>query len=366
MKIPTAQTTKPLPSAVDDLKQQCGALAPRVVLYFASVKYDAAELARQMKQAFPAGCVCGCTTAGEINGPSMTSGSIVAMFLGEDVVEDAAAATVENLSAGISLDSAMAHLEHHFGESPASMSIDRYVGLVMVDGLSGAEERLLERIGDRTDLHFVGGSAGDDLHFERTWVMEGGNAHTDAAVLVLLRLKRPFEIVKAQSFRPTGRTLVSTKVDEATRTVLEFDHKPALQAYAEALQIPVEAVAEGFFRHPLGLMIDGEPFVRSPQRVDGDTIRFYCQIRPDTELAVLEATDLLADTRRAVESAAAGGEIRGIIDFQCILRTLQLREERKCSQYGAIFGDIPAIGFSTYGEAYIGHLNQTSTMLVLH
>jgi hypothetical protein len=52
--------------------------------------------------------------------------------------------------------------------------------------------------------------------------------------------------------------------------------------------------------------------------------------------------------------------------LQCILRTLQLRQEKRCEQYGEIFAGIPMAGFSTYGEAYLGHLNQTSTMLVLH
>jgi len=147
--------------------------------------------------------------------------------------------------------------------------------------------------------------------------------------------------------------------------VIEFDHKPALEAYAEVLGVPPAAAPGRFFSHPLGLMVRGEPYVRSPQQADGSSVVFYCQIKQGMRLDVLEATDIVADTRRALEACKnAGGEIRGLIEFQCILRTLQLRQEKRCQEYEALFAGIPTAGFSTYGEEYLGHMNQTSTMLL--
>jgi hypothetical protein len=58
------------------------------------------------------------------------------------------------------------------------------------------------------------------------------------------------------------------------------------------------------------------------------------------------------------------GRITGIINFNCILRTLELKQKNLTGEYGDLFTSIPTIGFSTYGEQYIGHINQTATMLV--
>ncbi len=58
------------------------------------------------------------------------------------------------------------------------------------------------------------------------------------------------------------------------------------------------------------------------------------------------------------------GRISAIINFHCILRTLELEQKNLTEEYGRIFSGIPTIGFSTYGEEFIGHINQTSTMLV--
>ena len=364
MPVRIAFSTKELPDAVADLKQQCGDCKPRVVIYFGAARHDPGELSRRMYECFPEACVVGCTTAGEMAGGRMLRGSVVAMFLDDDVVEKAASAVIENLGVEVRVRDAFSKLERDLKVPLTALDLGKYVGVVLMDGLCGAEERLVERLGDGADVFFVGGSAGDDLKFQRTYVSDRGRTYTDAAVLVLLRLKRGFEIVKTQSFQPAGKTLLASLVDEPRRKVIEFNHKPALDAYAEALGVATEDAPAHFVRHPLGLMVGGEPFVRSPRNAEGRGVVFYSQIKEGTELEVLEATDIVADTRRAVEARAAAGDVRGIIDFQCILRTLQLREENRCVQYGEIFGDTPMIGFSTFGEAYLGHLNQTSTMLL--
>ena len=287
------------------------------------------------------------------------------MFIDEGIVGRAASAVVEGLSSHVRVADALSKMERDLGVPIAALDIEKHVGIVLVDGLSGSEEALMEKLGDQTDVLFVGGSAGDDLKFEKTHVMVNGQAFTNAAVLLLLEVKQGFDIIKTQSFRTVGKTLVATNVDEPHRLVEEFDHQPALTAYAQALGVaPQEAPAQ-FMKHPLGLMVEKDPFVRSPQRAQDGSIVFYCQIKQGMRLEVLEATDIVAHTRNAIEARKATGKpISGIVDFQCILRTLQLREENRCDQYGAVFGGIPTVGFSTYGEAYLGHINQTSTMLV--
>ena len=83
------------------------------------------------------------------------------------------------------------------------------------------------------------------------------------------------------------------------------------------------------------------------------------------EVRLLESTNIIEDTKNALEKKISEfGRIEGIINFHCILRTLELEKKNLVKQYGEIFSDIPTIGFSTYGEEYIGHINQTSTMLV--
>ena len=82
-------------------------------------------------------------------------------------------------------------------------------------------------------------------------------------------------------------------------------------------------------------------------------------------LKVLANTDIVEDTRAAVKAKAQElGSISGIVNFHCILRTLELESKGLTEDYGKIFAEIPTVGFSTYGEEYIGHVNQTSTMLV--
>lgn len=83
------------------------------------------------------------------------------------------------------------------------------------------------------------------------------------------------------------------------------------------------------------------------------------------EYSVLESKDIVKETEAALNAKKEElGNISGIINFNCILRTLELEAKNQTDAYGALFSDIPTIGFSTYGEEYIGHINQTATMLL--
>lgn len=351
--------------AVQDLKDQLAGLSPRLVIYFASASYDHTSFSSMMQQAFPDATVIGCSTAGEIVSGRMLKNAVVAMGIDEVTVPDVKVEVIEQLKESINVNDAFCSFEEHFGEPLNQMDPAKYVGIVMIDGLSGSEEKLMDKVGDRTNVTFIGGSAGDDLKFECAYVNANGKSYTDAALLVLMKPAVPFTFIKTQSFCSLGKKLVVTRANEEKREVIEFNGRPAAQAYAEALETSVSDAPSHFMHNPVGLVIDGEPYVRSPQQIRGENMLFYCAVMEGMELSLLESTDIIEDTAKALEKAKKEfGGMSGIINFNCILRTLELDRKQLTDQYGDLFSDVPTIGFSTYGEQYIGHINQTATMLV--
>lgn len=366
MSVTTAFTTAPsIEQAVDEIREQCSEITPKMVLFFASSRYDPARISKAMHDAFAGARVLGCSTAGELVSGRVLKDSIVAMAFDDRTIEDAACSIVTDVTSPNSLSDAVRSLEGEIGTPLRELDFQKYVGLILIDGLSGSEELVMDRLGDLTNMAFIGGSAGDDLKFRSTHVYLNGEAYTNAAVLAVLKPAGEFGIIKTQSFRPLGTVLVPTKVNEGRREVIEFDGMPATLAYARALGVPVEEAPKLFMHNPVGLVTGDDFFVRSPRQVEGDSILFYCMVKEGMELALLESTDIVSDTRKAVEEQVRQlGGASAIINFHCILRALELEEKGQNEAYGSIFADIPTIGFSTYGEEYIGHINQTSTMLV--
>ncbi len=364
--IRTAHSTLTLSGvAAADIKNQLGDAQVQALIYFASSLYDQAALNNALREEFPDSVLFGCSTAGEIVSGKMMKHSLVAMAFHPKTLSDIKVEVVEDIRSGNGIPRALKAFEDHFGETMDAMDHRRYVGIVLMDGMSLAEERFLDRLGDRTNVTFIGGSAGDDLRFQRTFVYAHGKTYENAAVLALMKPATPFDFIKTQSFRTIGRKLTVTRSSEETREVLEFDGKPAALAYAEALGEPVENVADRFMVNPLGLMVHEVPYVRSPQQIKDGRMVFYCNMMEGMELEILESTDIISETKKAVsDKGLEMGGIGAIINFNCILRTLDLEKKGLTQAYADIFAKIPTIGFSTYGEAYIGHINQTATMLV--
>lgn len=366
MNIKTAFSVQESPEqSVNEIARQFELFDTEMVLFFASTKYAPGTISGLMQNAFPMAQVFGCSTAGEIVSGKMLENSIVAMAFNGQAVKDAKIEIIENLKDEESVRKAFSSFETYYKEPAAEMDPGKYVGIILIDGLSGAEEGLMETIGDLTNVTVIGGSAGDDLKFTSTYVYANGKSYSNAAVLALIKPGVEFSFVKTQSFRDLEKTLEVTKADEAQREVIEFNGKPAAVAYAEALGTTVEEAPKHFMHNPVGLFIEDEPYVRSPQQIKGTSMLFYCSVMEGMELSVLEGTDVIGDTRDAIQQAKEDlGNISGLINFNCILRTLELRQNGLDQVYGELFADVPTIGFSSYGEEYIGHINQTATMLV--
>jgi hypothetical protein len=354
---------------VSDIKSQLNGFSAKLLMFFASPCFDQDRLSNLLHEAFSDCIVVGCSTAGEIVSGKLLKNSVVAMAFNSNIISNAKVEVVEHMKENLSVESAFASFEKFFNESPYTMDTTKYVGLVLVDGISMKEEMIMDLIGNKTNIFFIGGSAGDNLQFLKTYVCANGKAYTDSAVLVILKINdnAEFGIIKTQSFKILDSVFVANKVNEETREVIEFNHEPAIIAYTGAVgAASVEDAPNYFMTHPVGLCFgENDIFVRSPQQVKGTSMQFYCNILEGMEVSLLESTNICEDTKKAVEKKISElGSIDGIINFHCIERTLELEKNNLVKQYGEIFSDIPTIGFSTYGEEYIGHMNQTSTMLV--
>jgi len=355
--------------AVAEIKSQLNLSNIKLIIFFSSNNYDQDKLSRLMAKAFNNCVVVGCSTAGEIVSGELLKDSIVAMAINSNIISDAKLEVIENMSGNLSLEKAFTSFEKYYNQSLYTMDATKFVGVSLIDGISMKEEKIMDLIGDRTNIFFVGGSAGDDHKFFKTYVCADGKAYTDSTALLILRINdnAEFSIIKTQSFTTLDHVFIANKVNEEKREVIEFNNRPAVLEYAEAVGASsVEEVSKYFRTNPLGLTVgEDDIFTRAPQQTKGTSMQFYCNILEGMEVRLLKSTDIVEDTKKAIENKIKEiGRIDGIINFDCVERVLELEEKQLEKQYAEIFRDIPTIGFSTYGEQFIGHMNQTSAMLV--
>lgn len=368
MSVRIAVSHSPDPSVcARELKNEVAGIAPAFVIFFATPSLDPAALGKALAREFGDVPSLGCSTAGEMTSGRMLRKSVVLLALGEDAVKHASVRVADEVKGDAGIRRAVSELGAAAGVRAAELHPERHVGLVLHDGLNAAEEHVMAQLAQMTNVPFVGGSAGDDLKFERTTVFANFEPYSGTSAFALLEPARPYHIVKTQSFSVRSEVLTATEVDEAKRTVKRFDGNPAAREYCARLGIPREQAPQYFRRNPVGLVMpDGEPFVRGLQRTNGDDILFFCRIQEGAQVHLLEAGDMIERTRADLTAALKRVEsARALINFDCVERRGELERLGKFDEYAQLFSKVPTIGFSTYGESYIGHINQTATMLLL-
>ncbi|MFS2222083.1 FIST N-terminal domain-containing protein [Pantoea sp. B65] len=347
--------------AVAEFASQIGHEGIDTVIFFCSPDYDLDILGRELKNTFSCPCV-GCTSSGQIGPEGFQHSGLLGLGLGGGF--RTRSFMIQPL---LDYSAVVADIAEEIRRDCETRPQLQRFGLLLVDGLSMAEERLVANLYQQVgNVPIIGGSAGDDLRFEKTYVYDGnGQFISDAAVFAVVETSSPLTTFKVQHFEPGEVELVITEADPEKRLILEINGEPAAQVYAEALGLTVQELTPTVFsRNPLVLSFGDEPYVRSILKWNEDlSLTCYCAIEAGLIVAIGKAEDPV----RTLEQAFA--KVREtiphpvvIIGCDCILRRLQFEQEGLEQQIGSVMAQNRVVGFSTYGEQYNGlHVNQTFT-----
>lgn len=334
-----------------------------LLVAYCSTKQDAGEVARVLAEKYPGVPMVGCSSTGEHLSGEHYNGSLVVVGLAESGTRWSTA-TLEDLGS-LGADSAEACASKMFSELEVDRNefdASKFFCLCFMDGLSAKEETIASLMADALDgVALVGGSAGDDLKFEKTQVICNGRAFSGGAAFVLAHSEMPFQIIKHQHFTTSPKSVVITKADTDARVVYEMDGYPAAECYARAIGVsPSELNGEASFLNPITLQVDGELYVRSVQSINDDgSLTFYCAVEEGMVLEIGGHHDIDASLEEHFSDLAP---VDFMFGFNCILRALETSNEEKHDALGQTLSRFAPhyIAFDTYGEQLNGlHINQT-------
>ena len=334
-----------------------------IVMY--SPAHNAKLVGELFRTSFPDVEISGCSTSGEITPFGMMQGGIVALAFPEtgfrveaDVIADVDRSGVEHAT------QLARKLKSRFGAGQSMRN--RVFALLLVDGLSNAEELLIAAVHwAMDDVQLIGGSAGDDLAFRETSLIHKGRTIQHAALLILVESSYPFEVFKTQNFEPTGTKLVVTAADTEKRIVYELNAEPAAQEYAAAIGIlPHDLGPFSFASYPLVVRVGGDYYCRSIRNMNQDgSLSFFCAIDEGLVFTVATPHDMVQSTLTTLQRVEKSlGHIDTVLGFDCILRRLDAENRQIRHQLADIYRRFNVVGFHTYGEQFNAmHLNQTLT-----
>ncbi|HJV26370.1 MAG TPA: nitric oxide-sensing protein NosP [Aromatoleum sp.] len=358
-------------TAVRELHQGLVQADTELVLFFCSSAYKLDELADEINGLFGNITVVGCTTAGEIGPLGYRDSSLSGVSFPADTCTAVTAALDDLKDFSIAHGKGVAQsLLQRLEQRTPGAGFGNTFGFLLIDGLSIREEPVTRTLQAALgDIPLFGGSAGDDLKFERTWVFHEGRFRTDSAVLVLISTNLPFRTFKTQHFVSLDERLVVTEADADRRVVREINGLPAAEEYARLIGVnPDQLDPAHFAASPVVVVIDGTDYVRSIQRAEPDgSLTFYCAIDEGLVLRVARGTGLVSNLEKTLQGLKEEiGPPQLLLTCDCILRNLEISQDGSKAAVEELLRQNNAVGFSTYGEQYGGvHVNQTLTGIAI-
>lgn len=334
-----------------------------LVLVFANPAGDFSQIMADLDAVFDCPVV-GCTTAGEIGRAGYIGDSIVAVgfprvSFAADVV------LIENLSHTDMVQEVDRLIRARIALQAEYSDKKNGFSFLMVDGLSRCEDALVSAIAPNlAGFPLFGGSAGDGLRFQSSYVSLDGKVHQDAATVTFVATDRLTQVFSINHMTPAEACMVVTEADPAERVVKRINAEPAAAEYARIIgKDPAQLDELIFAGHPVVVSVGGQSHVRAIQRVtDEGHLIFFSAIDEGMVLTVATAGDMAANLDATLTEMINGHGPPSILGCDCVLRRIEAERSQTTHKVNAVLRKHDIVGFSTYGEQ-IGtlHVNHTMT-----
>ena len=339
-----------------------------LLLFHTSTLFDLDTVTQEITTRFPHVNIVGCTSAGEFNQNGYGTEKLLAVaFLKNEF--SIATAMVPNLGE-VNFDEAhdiASGLRRALKGRERRYDTEQHFVISVLDGLTRHEEHFLETFATAFgNIPHLGGSAGDDLKLEATYVFYDGAFHRDAAVLLLVGTGKPFTVFSIDHINSPVSKLVVTHADPESRTVYEINGEPAAQYYASLLGMKAKDLTPDVFSlFPLAVLVGGKYFIRSIQKVDPVTnaITFYCAVDIGIILTFIQLGDCIEALETKLDKLRTElGEPEFVYACDCFLRRLEIQQGKNDHEIKRLQQKYKVAGFNAYGEhIHSIHLNQTFT-----
>lgn len=342
--------------------EKAGGQKPDFTIAFASVALDQKELVRGIREASEGAPLIGCSAAGEITNAGPSQKSLGVMAIRSDEIRFFTGLGRDIKNGAREAGKAVAREVMEASHDPLR------VFLMFPDVLTGNGADVVRGVLDVLGEHFpvVGGAAGDDFLFEKTYQYKDDVVVSGAVAGLGITGSFSMGVGVRHGWMPIGIPMKVTKSQGAI--VYELDNRPAVSIYedyfgAKAESLREEPLARMAITYPLGIKLPDldEYLIRDPISVgengeltcaaeipEGSEIRLMIGSKDKAVDAAKEAANKLMGDLEADKAMP-----RFVLMFNCIARE-KLFGQNAIDEIQAvqqIIGkEVPLLGFYTYGE----------------
>lgn len=244
---------------------------------------------------------------------------------------------------------------------------------VCLEFVTNSEEKMVSTmnvsLGGKVPI--VGGSVFDAKAKGDTKVAVNGKLYANACAYALIKnntgkirtyTENIYKLVDG------GRKHVATKVNRATKELVEMDGVPAATQYSEDLNIPVGQITGNVLKNPLGRIVGDDVYIASQYDIGrNNSLVCYKQVNMNDTVGILELDDYKQIRKDMNERMRRENKkISFIFTVNCIYRLGLFNNEGYTHTYLQDLNALgPYLGYTGGGEQYKSqHVNQTMVAAV--